>query len=78
MICCKYHNLRKLYMSESDGQRETEKKRESDGQNDRKSEATAASENLLSCLITVSPARLTGGHEMERIHTRAQKTHRKT
>lgn len=63
------------HQSLSDGQRETAEKRDSDRQNDRKSEATAASVTLLSGLITVKTDRLTAEQEMGQIHTRAHRKH---
>lgn len=60
------------YQNPSGSQREAGKKRkrESDRQNDMKSEATAASVTLLSCLILVSPDRLTAEQETTQIHTK--------
>lgn len=65
------------YQNPSGGQREAEKKRkrESDRQNDMKSEATAAPVTLLSCLILVSPDRLTAEQETRQIHTRGHRKH---
>lgn len=54
---------------------EKKRKRESDRQNDMKSEAAAASVTLLSCLILVSPDRLTAEQETRQIHTRGHRQH---